>query len=123
MLKQPVPLRVVIKRPGEPAQNASVLSTLEAAQAVVEGFIDVVRVADGVDLVVNDEGLLQRLAHNFIVVGDCGPIPIVGPAFFVAVDDAGDFRSLSDDQVAVIASRWLFDDVFIAPHIDIDLEG
>lgn len=116
-------LRVVVKSPGEAAREASIPDTLQGAQAAVAGLIDVIRVADGLDVVINDEGLLHRMPHNFTIVGDFGPVPIVGPAFFVAVAADGDFQSLSDEQVATIAARWLAGHVFIAPHIELDIDA
>lgn len=107
MPQKTAPLRIVVKKPNEAPAVAHIPPGLEGSQAVVGGLIDVVRLAPGLDLVINDEGLLHGLEPNFSVLGDFGSFAIVGAVFFVGVDPQGDFVSLTDEQIEAVAAMWI----------------
>jgi hypothetical protein len=109
-------LRVILKKPGELPEVAFLPSGLAGAQSAVGGLIDVVRLAPGLDLVINEEGLIHGLPTNFLLVTDDDLITIVGAAFLVAVDEEGAFQSLTAEQAEQLERRWVAPDCFLAPE-------
>lgn len=102
-------LRVVVVRPGETPYRTIIPNTLEAMQALVEGYIEVV--PRGISarysgerkpllIICNEEGkLLDHMEPNFYWYGNI----IVGPAFVVGpTDSKGDFTSLSEKQAQAV---------------------
>lgn len=116
-------LRVIVKHPGRAPQVAMIDGALNSLQHVVGGFIEVMHIGGGMDLVFNEEGLLLGLKRNAQIFGGAGTAEIVGSMFFVGVDvSVGAFRSLTDAQTVLLLSRWRHDDegfVFYAPEVDI----
>jgi hypothetical protein len=73
---------------------------------VGEGYIDrIVLSGDaftpGVDLVINDEGLLREMPFTILLRSPWQeePQPIAGPCFFVRHNDEGDWVSLTDEDI------------------------
>ena len=108
-------MRVIIKEPNQPPSAAEIAEGLDAAQGVVGGLIDVVRLAEGLDLVINEEGLSAGLELNIVIAGEVEPIPICGAVFFVGVDRAGNFVGLTDEQVATVSRLWVTSERFAVP--------
>lgn len=75
---------------------------LKSMQREVEGYIECVRFPDGIDLWVNEEGLLEDLPPNFTIlrewVGGRHQQTIVGNGFFAGVNDEGESSSLTKEQ-------------------------
>lgn len=74
-------IRVIVKNPGQVAEVREVENTLEALQELVEGWIEVLPMANGVYALVNEEGADRELPQNTGLVGYgmiCGPIVLVG---------------------------------------------
>jgi len=92
---EPKMLRVVIANPGEPAREAEIGSGLKCLQGAVGGYVDMVR-CDGLDLWINDEGLLLDLPPNRHVNGAV----IHGAIVVAASDDNGNTTGLSPDGCA-----------------------
>jgi hypothetical protein len=116
-------IRIIVKKPNEAPTIEHIARGLEGAQAVVGGLIDVVRLAPGLDLVINDEGLIRSLEPNFSVLGAFGALPIVGAVFFVGVDADGDFVGLTDEQIAVVGAMWIRGHVGLLVPDDDDGDG
>lgn len=93
-------IAVVIVRQGERPVVGQIAGTLESMQAIVGGYIEVVRRPElgGLDLVCNEEGMLDDLAPN-----GCG---ILGPYFFSKGNAEGDFVSLSEVDVKVVLAYY-----------------
>lgn len=91
--------RAIIKRPDEPYGHVTNISTsLENLQKTVEGPIEVVRLPGGTDvMVVNEEGRLKGLEHNFG--------PYVGTVVVLGTDGA-DF---CDAVMGWKTWKWLMD--------------
>lgn len=75
-------MKVVIKHPGEAAMDGTLENTVTAIQAAVDGHFETVNFANGVTMIVNEEGKLNSLPENFRLWNDM----IVGTAVFVGVD-------------------------------------
>lgn len=94
-------MKVLVKEPGKPAEVREIENTLEACQKIVDGWIEVVRIATNVAIVVNEEGKINGMKPNFIFRGDL----ICGPAFFCGItsgDDGEEFRGLDDDEIHAV---------------------
>lgn len=90
---------ICIKEPGKQIQYRVVTEiSLELLQNLVDGYIEMAPVPglakNKIGMLVNDEGLLQKLPFNLF----WGGRPIVGTVVFVRI--AGeDFAGLTDDQI------------------------
>lgn len=91
-------MRIVIKKPGEPAEARNVPNTLEEWQRLVGGYIEVVTLTPHLLMIVNEEGKILGLPDNFTWHGDF----IKGNAVFVGVKDDEFFdidRGLEEDLI------------------------
>lgn len=92
-------MRVVIKRPGNDPEEQEMQNTLQAAQRLVDGLIEIPALPGlpkGVDLVCNEEGLLKGMRPNLAAQG--GTL-IVGPVVFLSHTRDGEWQGLTDKQV------------------------
>lgn len=99
-------LKAVLTRPNHGREIITIDGSLETLQKYVEGYIDIVRLPDVGSLVVNDEGLLQKMefnhdatriaraAYGYTAMLIVGPALILGPA-----DAEGDLTSVSDEVI------------------------
>lgn len=60
-------IRILIKRPGEPASFIEPANDLKALQHLVGGYIETVTIADRVVVICNEEGRLLGLPHNVTI--------------------------------------------------------
>jgi Domain of unknown function (DUF3846) len=97
-------MKVVVKEVNKPMEVKEIENTLEDAQALVGGYIEIVRLPEGILLVLNEEGKLQGLEANFKLGNDM----IVGDVFFTKSDEEGDFVTLSDMEIALVKS-WFYE--------------
>lgn len=88
-------ITVAIKKVGEAVDMAEIDNTLEAAQEIVGGYIEMVDVGNGLYLVCNEEGKITGEDFNFALEGDY----IVGDVFFVRVDEDGEFASVDENDI------------------------
>ncbi len=111
-------IRVLHKKPGlvnrpevreiEPGLSAMQALVSPPSDTVGRSFIELVRIPElaekGIDLYVNEEGKFNGCLPNFEIFG--GRDFVMGPAFFVSVDDEGETVGLTDDQLKA-AQDWL----------------
>ncbi len=113
-------LTVLQAKVGEDLQVVKIDDSLESLQALVGGYIETIWLSDDVILVVNEEGKLQNLSTNFVVLAGSGVgveilDTIVGDAFFVS--RAGeDFVSLDKMQIKAIKDNFINRSTFIARY-------
>lgn len=88
-------IRVMIVKPGEPAQKALIPNRLEAFQLGVGGFIEVIPMPGmpGCWIVCDEEGKLKNYDFNRRVGGHA----LVG-IFIVTAQEGEDFRSLTEEE-------------------------
>lgn len=84
-------IMVAVKKVDEAVDFVEIDNTLEAAQAIVGGYIEIVEVEDGLYMVCDEEGKLKGKAFNFGYVA--------GDVFFVRLDDEGNFASLDENDI------------------------
>jgi len=100
--------RYILKNPGEPAVVGDIDLNLKQLQTFVGGYVENLPdfyKPDGAtwDVYMNEEGLLQSLPVNLLVVHKT---PILGPVIVLAHDHEGETRSLTPDEEAA-ALTWL----------------
>lgn len=90
-------MKAVYKCPGQAPAVIDVANDLKALQGLVEGNIEVVRMAEDVVLIVNEEFLLSNMRFN------CSFLDYLffGPMLFVGVNGE-EFRGLSDREAEFI---------------------
>lgn len=92
-------IKVIVKEPNKPIQVVEIVNDLKSMQEIVKGYIEVVSfpTMKDVDLIVNEEGKLEKLPGNFFIphYEDC----IVGNCIIAGSDDEGEFVSLTDKQI------------------------
>lgn len=89
-------IRVLVKKPGKPAEVREIENTLEAFRAIVGGNIEALRISDSVFCYLNDEGKLINLAPNFVITRCKTVCDIVcGPVVFFRSDGEGNETSLT----------------------------
>ena len=75
-------IQVLYKRPGKNIMEVVIPNELEWLQGAVEGYIQAVNLRPDLVMLVNEEGKLNGMKHNFNLPGD----EIFGPAVFIGVD-------------------------------------
>ena len=73
-------ISALLKRPGEIPRHVNVSNSLEALQKNVEGYIEVITLAEDLVIICNEEGLIKDMPYNCEICGFdfVGPILIVG---------------------------------------------
>lgn len=98
-------IRVLVVEPNKEPRVEFIENTLEAKQAIVGGYIEMLRPFvhnDDVVIICNEEGKLLGLEKNKVVRLPDGTLfdIIVGTAILVrAPIDSDDFASLTDEQI------------------------
>lgn len=92
-------IRVIIKEPYKKAVISEIKDNLKSLQEIVGGYIEDVPfpTVDGVDLIINEDGKIRKLAGNFFLphYQDC----VVGTCIIASYNDDDQFASLSDEQI------------------------
>ena len=101
MKKEPV-IKVLKVEPDKAPELIEMPNELEAMQAIVGGYIEVLPIAEDVAIVCNEEGKMKRLEANRPLYHEGKMYDIVVGTFFIAGDDIsiGEFVSLTDEQIA-----------------------
>lgn len=96
-------IEVVSVPVGEEAEPVEIENSLGSLQRYVHGYIEVIRPFEDRDVVVivNEEGKINGLAPNRALIDEDGDVIdiIAGNFLIVAVDDIGEFTSLTQAQI------------------------
>lgn len=96
-------MKILYKKPGLPPEVREIENELKVYQELVEGYIEVVRFGDYC-LIVNEEGWLKNLQHNFYM--EAIDQMIYGPAVFTRLNEArDDFAGMNDNDIKWIRYR------------------
>ena len=93
--------------PGKAPETVTIPNTLEAAQKMVGGYIEVISLNDAC-LVCNEEGKLIGLEGNRRLGNDI----ITGTFFLAGCTDDGDFCSLTPEQLERFTQRFAQPETF-----------
>lgn len=94
-------IKAIIKRPDERGHVSWISNTLENLQRTVEGYIEAVKIGDGVVVLCNEEGRLRGLEANCRICG----VDFVGTICVVGVDG----EEFTDCPLELQAFRWLIE--------------
>ena len=94
-------IRILVKKQGGMVVEDLVPNTLETFQRLVGGYIETVMLPQNTVMIVNEEGKLKGLPHNFFYAGD----DIVGTAVFCSQKN-GDFTDIRPDAVKYVLNRF-----------------
>lgn len=106
-------IRVLVLRVGSSLEEVEVEKdkTLEFLQEVVDGYVDVLHIGHGIDIWLNDEGLLREdLPLNFVVGSiKSGKVAhqICGNVVFASHDREGNTISLTQKQMEKIRNMFI----------------
>lgn len=83
--------------------------SLESMQAVVDGYVEPVRVTDSITIWGNETGKIDGLDLNFYLLGhDDKPLDIVvGDVLITGTDEEGETVSLTDEEIEEIKDRFV----------------
>jgi len=93
-------VRVLRLRPGHAPEVVEIANSLDALQRAVGGHIEVLKVGDWLDLVMNEDG-----AHDLL--GTLDGHSITGLALVVRKDETGELTDVTDDDVALVVERFV----------------
>mgnify|MGYP004688459185 CR=1 FL=1 len=92
-------MKAIIKEVVKEPKVIDVENTLEALQKAVGGYLEAVRVGNGVIMLCDEEGRMKGSPYNF----DLGSEKIVGNVIFTNNDDSKeDFADLDDKQIETV---------------------
>lgn len=95
-------IKVIVCNAGEKPKIEVIDNTIEAKQAIVGGYVQMLRVGNGICLLCNEDGLAQQLQPNFRTQWGM----IVGNVIFAA-ERGQEFASLNDKQLYDVMSYLL----------------
>ncbi|MDF2010223.1 DUF3846 domain-containing protein [Priestia megaterium] len=101
-------ITVVSVKVGEQPDVLSIEADNEKYRELVGGWIEPVRIAEDIFMIVNEEGMIQNLPVNFaIATGNEQVLEIHGNVFFIGI--AGeDFVSLTKEQIIKVRQMFQF---------------
>ena len=97
-------INAIILEPQKTARVEMVDGSLEGLQALVGGYIEVVRIASDVCFIADEEGLLKGLPYNFSVCGT----NLFGTAVFCGVEG----EDFTDMPVTFEQAKRLFPEMW-----------
>ena len=92
--------RVVIFRPGQSPEIATIDTSLAAMQKLVGGFLGGLQLPGSLFLYFDEDGRTAGKATCAYVDG-LGDV-VVGVCLATGIDDAGEIRSLTDDEIVAV---------------------
>ena len=100
-------IKVVIKKVGRNKRVTIIEDDLKTSQRIVKGRIEIVPVANGIDMIVNEEGKMNGNKPNFYFTQNGYTDLIFGDVLFTGVDyEEGTQESLTDGQIQYVLD-WL----------------
>jgi hypothetical protein len=94
-------VRVLKLVPGRKPEDVQIENSLDALQRSVGGYIEVVKIGERIDLIVNEHGAMLEALGTF------SGHAIVGVALAVRKDDQGELVSLTDDDVGDVLASFV----------------
>lgn len=104
-------IRVVLVEAGNP--EIKIIEkwdhSLENVQQFVGGYVQAIRITDSITMWMNEEGKLQGLEPNFVMVneGVTSTDTIVGNVLIAGTDSEGDDVSLTDQEIELLQEKFM----------------
>ena len=108
-MKKQEEIKVVIVEPLKAPRIEIIENTLEAMQKIVGGWIEPLNIADGIDIICNEEGKMNGLTLNRGLRTEGGEIwEVIAGTFLIAGfdDDTGHQISLTDEQAEYYKKKF-----------------
>jgi Domain of unknown function (DUF3846) len=87
--------------------------TLEEMHKLVGGYIETVRIAEDILLIVNETGMIDELPVNFVTLvsrnGELVPVHVIHGNVFFVTWDGEEFVSLNEEQVHRVKNMFKLD--------------
>ena len=83
-------------------------NTLEAEQAFVGGYIEVLCIGNGIDLVCNEEGKINGLAPTAVWIEDGEVVDVICGNCFLCRSREGEFISINEEDLEYIKKKLRF---------------
>jgi uncharacterized protein DUF3846 len=96
-------IRILRLRPGRSPEAVEIENTLEAQQAEVGGYLEMLQLGDGLAVFFNEDGLRLKLAP----LGKIADFEIVGAAFCARVDGEGETVSVTKEDVEAMKKMFV----------------
>ena len=102
-------IRIVICMRGMPATLGEVENDLEAMQALVGGYIEVMPLSGGVVLVCNEEGKIDGSKPNReLKMADGTLLDTIRGTFFLCRTEGEEFAGLGHEEAVALAKRFRY---------------
>ena len=102
-------IKIISKKVGEMLVREDMVHTLENMQKKVGGYLEVVRFPLGIDMWVNDEGLIHGLPLNLVIIRNGKVVShICGNVFFASANEEGETIGLNLTQEHWIKTNLQF---------------
>lgn len=105
-------IKIVVKNQGEKAETKTVEDTLETWSKIVDGYIEIVSMninKGTIFIVLNEEGKIKKgYKPNVRWYNDV----LMGNLAFVGNGEAGEFRSLTDEEVKEVM-QFIVDNIYL----------
>lgn len=100
-------MKIVVVKPGQPAEIRDIEGSLESMQKVVGGYIECLNPwGNNICLICNEEGKIQGLKPNRSITYKNGARDIIAGTFFFCRSKGEEFAGFSDAGAAYIASLF-----------------
>lgn len=96
--------KVVVKEVGKPAEIRDV-NDFKELQTIVGGHVEAVVIENGITMLCNEEGKLEGLPLNFLMLSHVSHDSIVGTAVFIGTKGEN-FASLRPHQIDYALNRF-----------------
>lgn len=103
-------MKVLVKEPGKDPRTMEIDNKLSVLQQLVDGYIEPVRITDGLVMIVNEEGKLKGLEPNFFIAALDDTI--LGTAVFCG-EDGDEFADIKDEDLIVLQTFFSLNDEII----------
>jgi len=101
-------MRILMKEPGKDPRVMVVPNDLGTLQQLVDGYIETHTLADGLVMIVDEEGKLKHKEPNFFVAALNDTI--VGNAIFCG-EDGEDFVDIDEHDLTILQTFFSLDDI------------
>lgn len=102
-------MKVIGVRVNEPAKVEQIDGSLESMQKFVGGYIEMLPLEDELVLICNEEGKLNHLPFNRLILNEKGqPYDVIAGDFFIcnAPFESENFESVPDDKVDYLLKKY-----------------
>lgn len=96
-------IKVVVKKPNELGEIKVISNKLETFKDLVNGYLECLRLNNGIVIILNEEGKLLDLEPNLFYNNDI----LVGNLIFCESDLEGNFTSLSENSIEYLKELTL----------------